>query len=400
MGPFDNPRRILDAIFGGIGHDVALLAKLVAIGSPTDCAAGVDAVQHALRGELELLGLRCELIVEPGRGHHLVARTAAAQAADPSVFLVAHVDTVHPVNPERDRLQVRGKIPDRIADRSADNPVVPGYGPGSLDLKGGVVCALSALRFLSAAQVLSAIPVTLFVNACEEDGTDHSASFVGSLARSASAALVCEFGRTAAAIVTRRKGLRTYRVTATGQAAHSGLASAPNAIARLFRLGPTLEQLARTGDGLTLNLGTIVGGTKANVVADRATLEFEIRAPALHALDSAEAAIRQALPDDAVMLERTSHAPPMEESPASAALYESFARVGRSVGLDCERAPLQGGMSDANYFAASGVPTIDGLGPWGEGAHTHDEYIDLLSIPYKAASLALWLHQSSLVPIH
>jgi glutamate carboxypeptidase len=382
-------------LYRALPGDVGLLARLVAIGSPPADGAAVTRVQRELVRVLEPLGMACELVPEPARGSHLLARTPAAQRSPRSIFLVAHADTVHAVNPESDRLQVEGRIPDM--PEPEPGTVLRAFGPGSLDLKGGLVCVTAALRQLGACGALDALLLTFFVNACEEDSTEHSAEFIRHLAGRATAALVFEFGRDGDRIVTQRKGLRSYRLEVSGRSAHSGALPNPadNAIARLCRIAAEFGQLADPARGVSVNLGKIGGGSQVNVVAERAWLEFEVRAPTEADLDRVEYSARQIAEhaDNAsrVRLARTSAAPPMRESAGSAELYESYARHGRALGLGCERAPLQGGLGDANLFAAEGVPTIDGLGPWGQNPHARDEFVNVCSIPPKAANLVEWL---------
>ncbi len=382
---------VLHDICCSLPQDVDLLAQLVAIGSPSTDGPAVTRVQFVLIGVLESLGMSCELIPEAGRGSHLLARTKAAMAADRSIFLVAHADTVHNIDTATDRLHVDGALPTTLPAAKTDASALKAFGPGSLDLKGGVVCIVSALRYLAKTGKLDQLPITLFVNACEEDGTDHAIEFVTELSKRASCALVFEFGRDEDRIVTQRKGLRCYRLVVTGQAAHSGLVNTTNAIEQLFRIGHRFAELTDLDRGIRINFGTISGGSKVNVVAEQAVLEFEVRAPMAADLDQVEAALHAIASHASAKLVRTSEVPPMSDTAASTKLMKSYAQHGRLLGLGCERAPIQGGVSDANLFAAAGVPTIDGLGPWGQHAHTREEYVDLCSIPYKAANLAMWL---------
>ncbi len=391
-----NPRdqssvNVLHDICSSLPEDVALLAQLVAIGSPSTDGPAVTRVQFVLMSVLESLGMSCELIPEAGRGSHLLARTKAAMAADRSIFLVAHADTVHDIDTSTDQLHVDGALPTTLPPAKTDALALKAFGPGSLDLKGGVVCIVSALRSLAKTGKLDQLPITFFVNSCEEDGTDHATEFIVNLAKQASLALVFEFGRDEDRIVTQRKGLRCYRLVAIGQAAHSGLVNTTNAIEQLFRIGYQFAGLTDLDCGIRVNFGTVSGGGKVNIVAEQAILDFEVRAPTAADLGQVEAALHAIVSHASAKLVRTSEVPPMSETAASTKLMDSYARHGRLLGLGCERAPLQGGVSDANLFAAAGVPTIDGLGPWGQHAHTRQEYVDLCSIPYKAANLAMWL---------
>lgn len=382
---------ILHEFYRHLTDDVAMLQALVAIGSPTHDAAAVTRVQKEIQKAFESLGLACRLIPEVNRGMHLLARSDAARQVGRSQFLVAHADSVHDVDPIHDRLRIEGKLPDVLPDDRAHMPVVKAYGPGALDLKGGVVCIVSALRHLARNGLLHQLPITVFVNSCEEDGTNHSVEFIAGLTKQATAALVFEFGRSGDQIVTQRKGLRTYCMTTAGEAAHSGLANTTNAIGRLFEIGRELESLNDSARGVRINFGIVNGGTKVNVVAEKARLEFEVRAAMAVDLNRVDARLQEIASRGPANIERTSEIPPMEESPESTQLFESYSRHGKMLGLNCDRATIQGGVSDANLFAAAGVPTIDGLGPWGENAHTSNEYVDLASIPYKAANLVSWL---------
>jgi len=362
----------------------ALIAELVAINSFTENATGCTAVARRL--DAALRGLAPELTGGPrpasgARGEHLVYATAAAGAP---TLLIGHHDTVFP--------------PGTFEGYRSDG--VRAYGPGTLDMKGGLVVMAYALAALSRAGVLAGVPLRVVSVADEEVGTPDGRGPLLEAAAGARAALVFESGRTGDLIITQRKGTGGVLARAHGKAAHAGnnLADGANAIWALARFIDRAQRLTDLARGTTVNVGRVSGGTSKNTVPAAAECGVDIRFVSPDAADTLMGALREAaagaaaeVPGTSIELSGGVSRLPLTRSDAAVALKDAYAVHARAVGLGDGEAKLLGGGSDANTVAAVGVPAIDGLGPRGLGFHTHDEFIELASLVPKAEALARYL---------
>lgn len=268
-------------------------------------------------------------------------------------------------------------------------------------MKGGIATVHAALSALSAAGHLAAIPLAFVSVADEEVGSPDSRPFTAEWARGARAALVFEAGRPTDAIITARKGTGSVTARAHGKAAHAGNAHADgiNAIWALARFVDAAQALTDYGRGVTVNVGTISGGTSKNTVPDRAecVLDFRMvaRADGERVMTQLEAASTRIARDTGARIELDGgiRRPPLEPSEGSGALYRRYAACAAAEGLGDGESPLLGGGSDANDVAALGVPVIDGLGPRGRGFHTHDEHIELPTLLARTRALIRFLAQ-------
>ncbi len=356
-----------------------LLERLVRQSSFSGDVSGVNAVVSMLDAELRRIGLRTERIPAKKFGDHLAFRTLGSGAP---AFFIGHTDTVYPPG-SFDGFSVKGDV---------------ARGPGVFDMKGGLVVGLYALEALARAALLRHVAVAGIFVSDEEVGSPDSTPHVQSRVAGAACALGLESGRSGDAIVTMRKGVASVHAEATGVAAHAGNdhASGRNAIWALSRFVDRAQALTDHDQGLTVNVGKIEGGTSKNTVPSRARAELDLRyvtAEAGEALYRAlEAAAREAaLEGTQVQLARTAWRPPMVRSEASAALASEYGSCQEASGLGKGEAPLSGGGSDACTTSASGVPTIDGLGPRGAGFHTPEERVELSSLVPKAAALVRFL---------
>ena len=358
----------------------ALLRRLVDQNSFTRNPAGVDAVASMVAAELSACGLSVERIPGAPFGDHLVFSSAAP---GPFTFLIGHADTVFPPGTFEGYREE--------GDRA--------LGPGVLDMKGGLVVGVFALRALREAGILDRIPVRGIVVADEEVGSPASQPLTVERVRGAAAALGLESGRGGDLIVTRRKGIAALDARARGVAAHAGgdHEKGRNAVWALARFVDRVQALTDYGRGITVSVGRIEGGTTRNTVAAEARCEVDVRF--LDPVDGeevlglvAEAAREAALPGTRIEVVRPNSRPPLVRTAASAALAAAYGACQRASGLQDGEAPLSGGGSDASVTGAAGVPSIDGLGPRGAGYHTHDEYIELGSLVPKAEALVRFLH--------
>jgi glutamate carboxypeptidase len=376
---------LLDAFVDRTGAMVAELRDLVTNESPTGDVSRLDALADQLTGQWEDVGASVTAHRVDGVGRHLEARWPGPPGTPTDaapVLVVGHYDTVHDVGTLR-------RNPWRVDDDGR------AWGPGSQDMKSGLVIARHALAHLQAAGAPVARPVVALLTADEEVGSLTSAELIRSRARQAAAALVFEASTASGALKTRRKGVGLWRIAATGRAAHAGqrFFDGRNAIVALARLLPEVAALSDREHGTTVNVGTVRGGTRANVVAAHAEAVVDVRftepaeadrvGAALTALDAAGERVR-------VTVEGGVNRPAMERTDATADLFARARACAERLGLPLDEAAA-GGASDGNFTADEGTPTLDGLGGIGDGLHTDDEWVRVDSLPQRAALLAALL---------
>ena len=359
-----------------------LMRKWVEINSYSKNVPGVNACGVALAEAFSMDGLR--LRVEKGGsscGDHLFWSTPAADEQSP-ILLIGHHDTVFPPGHFEGYKEAGTR----------------GYGPGCLDMKGGIALIWGVLNTLEEAKLLADTPVVVVSVADEEVGSLDSEPHTQTLARRAAGALVFEAGRAHDRIVTRRRGVGSVRVVVTGRAAHSGNAHADgaNAIWSLSRFIDAAQARTNYERGTTVNVGLVQGGTSTNTVPEGAEASVDLRFESVGDAQSLlatlhELAQRCALPGTRIELQGGIKRLPMEKTPASEALYREYAACQRAAGMGDEEQPLVGGGSDANTVSAVGLPAIDGLGPRGGGFHTLDEFVELDSFAPKAEALLRFL---------
>ncbi len=352
-----------------------LLCELVEIESPSSSPDGVAAVAKRLVRALEPCGLESELLPVEGAGPLLRARSAAARSR-PSVVLLGHLDTVWPIGTlERRPVRVDGDLL---------------YGPGSYDMKGGLVVITFALLLLSERGALP--PVCLLMTPLEEEDGSRYRSLLEDEMRRASAVLGFEPAGPGGSVKTARKGSGTFVLRVHGRAAHAGAEpeKGRSAVLELARRLLELSAPGAFGAGVLLNAGVIRGGVRPNVVPDRAEAELDVRHDTAEQGLRLEARLRGLRSEDpAVRLEVEGglHYPPLERTPAVIQLLERARSVAAEMGFELEETAT-GGASEASFAAALGRPTLDGLGPEGEGAHAEHEQVHLSSLPRRVALVA------------
>jgi len=295
----------------------------------------------------------------------------------PPLLLLGHVDTVWP----RGTL---ARMPFRVDGGR-------GYGPGTHDMKGGLVVLLEALRRAETHHELRVV-----VNADEEIGSPGSRKLLEDAAIGAVAAFVVEAPGEGGQLKTARKGIGRFTLTIHGRAAHAATpAEGVSAIEEFAHQVLRLQRLA--GDGVTVNVGVVSGGTRENVVAAGAEALFDIRVPTLADRDRIDAALQELRPVlEGAELEVTGGwtRPPLERSPGAARLFAAAREHGRDLGLQLEEQSAPGG-SDGNLVGHL-VPVLDGLGAEGGGAHADDEHVLLDSLDVRAELLARLLREPGL----
>ena len=293
------------------------------------------------------------------------------------ILVLAHLDTVHPIGTlARNPFRVEGDLV---------------YGPGSYDMKAGACVALEALIQV-AQRNTSALPIDMVFVPDEEIGSAASRPDIERIASGARYALVCEPARAGGRCVTARKGIGALTMSAHGCAAHAGLnhALGRNAIRELAHQVLQLEAMTDHGRGVTVNVGTIEGGTTSNVVPElcRLTGEFRMPTQALAAdLQARLQALQAHTADVTLEVKAWIKRPPYEKTDATAALLAQARQCAAAAGFSLEDVPMTGGASDGNFTAALGIPTLDGLGVPGDGAHALHEHFHLSSL---APRLAFW----------
>jgi glutamate carboxypeptidase len=348
------------------------LERLVRIDSGADAPAGREEAAGLLAEWAAAAGCAVELV--PGAGGSSV-HARLSGAGGPRVVLLGHHDTVHPAGTaERLGFAVRGSH---------------ARGPGTADMKGGLVLALEALEALGGgARPFAGLEL---ISVPDEETRPHGAFDLLERVRGADACLVLECARENGDLVFARKAQACFALAARGRSAHAGThpERGRSALLALCREALRLDALNGRRPGLTVTVGTLHAGTHFATVPDLAEAEVDVRAwdqdDVGWALDEARAA--GAHDGVAIHRERLSRWPGMEPSPVSLALLDAAERLGRRLGTPVGRRRT-GGSSDGCWTAAAGVPTLDGLGPVGGHDHSPDEYIDIGSWPARCGLLA------------
>lgn len=268
------------------------------------------------------------------------------------------------------------------------------WGPGVLDMKSGIAFFVFAIRALRELEIPVSRKVVLQLNSDEEIGSDSSRALTERSARASAAVLVLEPGTgLTGKLKTERKGVGDYTVTVHGRAAHAGVDFAAGASA-ILELAKQIARIAAFTDltrGITVNPGVISGGSRSNVIAAEAKAIIDIRIRRLADAKRLERQFRALRPFDkrcTLQVEGGLNRPPMERSREIAALFEKARDLGREIGIELEESSTGGG-SDGNFTAALGIPTLDGLGAVGEGAHANNESILIDCIAPRTALLAM-----------
>jgi glutamate carboxypeptidase len=294
------------------------------------------------------------------------------------ILLLGHLDTVWP----------HGTL-NSMPWREADGKL---YGPGVLDMKAGVVMALTAISILRELNALR--PVILLLNSEEEIGSPVSRPITEKLAKESSAVFVLEPAQ-GLALKTARKGIGNYHVHVTGVGAHSGVdfEKGHSAVLELARQIEKISAFTDLKSGLTVNCGVISGGTRSNVIAAEAHVEVDVRIARASDAKKVDRFFTNLKPfDKACKLTVTGgiNRPPMERKPGTVALFKQARKLAANLGFDLDEAATGGG-SDGNFTAALGIPTLDGMGAIGAGAHAAHEHIVTEHLAPRTALLAAML---------
>ena len=358
-----------------------LLAKLVEIESHTEDKAGVNAVGHVIASELRDLGAEVTIHRQANAGDHVMGVFNAGGGLPISLYL--HMDTVYPAG-------TLGQRPVRVVDGRL-------YGPGAYDMKASHVVALYALRALRTTGEWPAREIRVVFTSDEETGSHTSRRLIEDTARDAALAMVMEPALPDGGLKSSRKGTGLFKVVARGKASHAGAAHALgiNAIQEIAHQVLKLQSLTDYDRGVTFSVGAIRGGGVTNVVPDYAELEVDTRVSRAEDGEWVEQSLLGLTPVLAgSSLEVTGelNRPPMECDAGRLATFERVRSIGQGIGLELTHGP-SGGGSDASFTAGLGVPTLDGFGAVGDGAHALHEHVILSSLPERAALCAAILRE-------
>jgi glutamate carboxypeptidase len=349
------------------------LRQLVELESPSGDEERLAHCAGFLAQYAQSAGASIQVIEAPGGNRHL--RAEWGEGSGRPMLLLGHFDTVWPVG-------TIGRMPFRLEAGLA-------RGPGVFDMKAGIVQALWAVRALFEARPMGH-EIVLLCTSDEETGSATSRELIEQEARRARAVFVLEPSHHGA-LKTGRKGVAQFRVMVHGKSSHAGLdpEAGVSAIDELAHQILDLRQLANADAGSTINVGVIEGGSRSNVVADRAAAEIDVRFSTGSEAERLTEAILHLRPhDERTRFEVTGgvNRPPLERTAETRLLFERARTISNDLGFRLEEAAVGGG-SDGNFCAAVGARVLDGLGAVGGGAHGPDEHVIIDSIPLRAALL-------------
>ena len=361
---------------------VETVRELVEIESPSDNKQAVDRIAAFLASKFEALGGRTQLHHSNEFGDSLQIDFNGSRYGAPNrepVLLLGHYDTVYP-------LGTLAKMPCKIENGRM-------RGPGVLDMKSGIALMLHAIEALRAWQGELPRPVTVFLVSDEEVGSYSSRKITEALAKKSAGVLVLEpAAGVRGAVKTARKGVGEYTLRVKGVAAHAGLdpGKGHSAILELARQIAVIAKLNNLREGLSVNPGIVNGGTRTNVIAAEASVGIDVRIKRAKQAAGIDRKLRSLKPfDKHCKLDMTGgiNRLPMERTAGVAVLYKTAQQIAYEVGWKLEEAAVGGG-SDGNFTAGLGIPTLDGMGGVGEGAHAAHEFIVISELPRRAMLLA------------
>jgi glutamate carboxypeptidase len=372
-------RRLLRELRSREKEMVRMLGRFVQCESPSHDKAAVDAMGRIVAEEWRKRGVKLRIVPQANRGNHVRAEAWLGDgSASGQILVLGHLDTVYP-------LGTLAKMPFRVGGGRA-------WGPGTFDMKAGIVMALFALDALRAVGLRPRKRFVFLWTSDEEIGSGTSRRLIETEARRSDAVLVLEpsLGREGR-LKTSRKGVGSAELIVTGRAAHAGI-NPQDGVNAVHELALQVARLMKMNDprrGITVQATVIAGGTVSNVVPDSARAEVDIRIARLadaRVIDRKLHALRPILKGAKLEVRGGVNRPPLERTPGVSALFQRAQDLMRECGLPLGEAATGGG-SDGNFTAAIGVPTLDGLGAVGDGAHTPQEHVLIRKLPERAALL-------------
>jgi glutamate carboxypeptidase len=356
---------------------VQTIRELVEIESPSDNKAAADRMGEILADRFRAAGGNVRVHPAKNLGDNVQIDFPGRARVKP-VLLLGHFDTVYPVG-------TLDTMPCYVKNGRL-------LGPGVLDMKSGIVLMLSAIEALKSWHGELPRPVTVFLVSDEEVGSHSSRKITEGLAKKSAAVLVLEPAAGRGAVKTARKGVGEYRLRVQGVASHAGLdpGKGHSAIVELARQVTAIWKLNDLKRGISANPGVIRGGTRTNVIAAEAEVEIDVRIREAKQAVRLDRILRSLKAQDKhckVIVEGRINRMPMERTAGVAALYQKARAVAAHIGWELEEAAV-GGASDGNFTAGMGIPTLDGMGGEGTGAHAVHEHVTIAELPRRALLLA------------
>ena len=378
--PNELAQRILDHLDENRTSMFELLERLVLCESPSGDPSAQAGVMKLLSESFDRRGYRPRVLAGQESGGMLLAMPADRQRHRPHQLVLGHCDTVWPIG-------TLETMPARTDDEGTF------WGPGSYDMKAGLVQGLFAIEALREAGVdAPAVTPVFFINSDEEIGSHDSTRFIVRFARGADRCFVLEPSLGPEGdLKTARKGVGRFWITVRGKAAHAGLDPGKGASA-ILELSHIIQKLFALNDpekGITVNVGTIDGGLSPNMVAPESKAAVDVRVPTREDANRIEReihALRAETPGTELIVEGAVRRPPMERTPRNQRLWQLARRGAEELGLEIEQASAGGG-SDGNTTSLF-APTLDGLGAVGAGAHAVNEHLILDRMVERSALLA------------
>jgi glutamate carboxypeptidase len=356
---------------------VEMLSEFVSIESPTTVKPAVDRLGERIGQALTSLGADLVIHQRAEVGDIIEARWHIDQPGKPLVIL-CHMDTVHPLGGlERNPLRLdAGRL----------------YGPGAADMKGSIVTVINAIEALRDEGLFPERPIKVLMTSDEETGSFHSRELIQQVAADAALVMVMEAALPDGSLKTWRKSVARFTVRATGAASHAGGAHelGINAIEEIAHQILALQAMTDYEVGTTVSVGIVEGGTRTNVVPEVCEVQVDARAMTMEEMERLTQrieALQPVLPGAQIEVEGGFDRPPMERDAQMAATFARASEIAARYGLHLTESGTGGG-SDGNYTAAIGTPTLDGLGPLGDGAHSDREYLDVATMISSATLVA------------
>src|SRR6202050_193691 len=374
-------RKILRKLKSHEPSMVRMLGTFVRSESPSHDKKAVDRFGKVVATEWRKRGAKVRVLNNLKRGNHLRVEIWFGHGHEPKrqIMVLGHLDTVYP-------LGTLAKMPFRVSGGRA-------WGPGTFDMKGGLVLALFAVDALKAAGIKPSKRLVFFWNSDEEIGSESSRRAIEREARSSDAVLVLEpsFGPDGR-LKTARKGVGGAEIVVTGRSAHAGV-DPEKGVNAVHELALQIQRMMKLNDpqrGITVQATVVAGGAVANVIPAHARAQLDIRYSRMADAASLQGQLRRLRPilkGARVELRAERSRPPLERTAATRALFRQAQSLMRELGLPLGEAATGGG-SDGNLTAALGVPTLDGLGAVGDSPHNPREHVVIRALPQRAALIA------------
>ncbi len=357
-------------------ENLRFLERMVSMESPSFDKPLVDKFVRFAGSRFQEIGGEVEYVATERFGDQMLARFSG-KSSD-RILLLGHSDTVWPAGEIEKR-------PFKIGDGRV-------FGPGVFDMKAGILLMWMAVGALSRMRGALERSVTVLLTSDEEVGSNSSRALTESEAARCRAVFVLEPSLPGGVLKTARKGVGQFTLKAVGRAAHAGIdpLKGVNAIEEISRQILKLHRLTDVVQGTTVTVGVVQGGTRSNVVPAEAAAEIDVRITSMgeaERVTRAIGALAPELPGARLEVSGSINRPPMERTSDTVRLFEVARRIAAQIGIDLKEGST-GGASDGNLTSALGIPTLDGLGAVGDGAHAVDEWVDVESLPARAALVA------------